>query len=399
MRVLLSAIAFLSLLGSPIAIQSAKQIIRVGADPKLPFSPAVKAGRFIYLAGALATDETGRFAGGDIKAQTRRVLENLARTLKAAGSKMENAVSVNVYLQNVSDFAAMNEIYQSYWPKDPPARTTVAAGLAVPEALIEVSLIAVPEGTERQAVHPAGWIKSPNPYSYGIRSGDTMHLAGLLARKGTDNSFVTGDIKVQTKTVMDNAGEILKAGGMTLADVVGTRVYVTDTALFQDMNATYRAYFPKDPPARATVRAGLMSKEAVVEISLVAVKGGVREAINPPNEDGSPALLNPNLSSAIRVGNRLFLSGLLGSDARNKGDAAGQTRATLARVARTLEAAGFDWSETVDATVYLTDMKNMSAMNEAYREVFKTDSPARATVQTGLMSSDALVEIMFAAVK
>jgi aminoacrylate peracid reductase len=268
----------------------------------------------------------------------------------------------------------------------------------MPEALVEISMIAVPNGAERQVLHPVGWLKSPSPYSYGIRSGDTLYLAGLISRNGKDNSMVAGDIKVQTRTVMENAGEILKAGGMTYADVACARVYITDTALFQDMNATYRTYFPKDPPARATVKTGLTSPEAVVEITLLAVKGGVREAINPPSADGSPAPPNPNLSSAIRIGNRLFLSGMLGNNASNKGDANAQTRATLARIAHTLRAAGFDWKDVIEGTVYLTNLNNFNAMNAAYREIFTADFPARATVETGLVSADALVEIMFIAV-
>lgn len=397
MRLLLSVVALFSLMGGPIPLQSGRQVVRAGPDLNLPFSPAIKTGRFIYLSGALATDKAGRFAGGDVRSQTRRVLDNSAQLLKAAGAGLENVVSVTVYLRNASDFQAMNEVYRAYWPKDPPARTTIAAILANPEALVEISMIAVPDGAERQVVHPAGWIKAPNPYSYGIRSGDTLHLSGLLSRNGRDNSTVPGGIKVQTKTAMDNAGEILKAGGMTWADVVAARVYITDTAQFQDMNAAYRAYFTETPPARATVRAGLMSPDALVEIALVAVKGVPREAVNTPNADGSPALANPNLSAAIRVGNRLFLSGMLGNEANNKGDAAGQTRAALARIARTLKTAGFDWKDVVDGSVYITDMKMFNAVNEAYREVFTAGFPARAAVQTGLMSPDALVEIMFTA--
>jgi enamine deaminase RidA (YjgF/YER057c/UK114 family) len=211
--------------------------------------------------------------------------------------------------------------------------------------------------------------------------------------------MIPGDIKVQTRTVMESAGEILKSGGMTYADVASSRVYITDTAMFQEMNATYRTYFPKDPPARATVITPLMNAQAVVEITLLAVKGGVREAMNPPNADGSPAQPNPNLSAAIRIGNRLFLSGMLGNDASNKGDATAQTRGTLARIARTLKAAGFDWKDIVDGTVYITDMKNFNAMNTAYREIFAADFPARVSAETGLVSADALVEIMFTAVK
>jgi len=399
MRALTSALAFFFLLGSPAAIQSGKQIVRIGSDLNLPFSPAVKAGKLIYVSGNLATDEGGKFAGGDIKAQTKRVLDNLGRVLKAAGTRMENVVSANVFLHNASDFQAMNEVYGGYWPKDPPVRTTVVANLAMPEALIEISMIAVPDGGERKVVYPAGWLKSPSPYSYGILSGDTLFLSGLISRNTKDNSMIPGDIKVQTRTVMESAGEILKSGGMTYADVASSRVYITDTAMFQEMNATYRTYFPKDPPARATVITPLMNAQAVVEITLLAVKGGVREAMNPPNADGSPAQPNPNLSAAIRIGNRLFLSGMLGNDASNKGDATAQTRGTLARIARTLKAAGFDWKDIVDGTVYITDMKNFNAMNTAYREIFAADFPARVSAETGLVSADALVEIMFTAVK
>jgi reactive intermediate/imine deaminase len=248
-------------------------------------------------------------------------------------------------------------------------------------------------------IHPAGWLKSPSPYSYGILSGDTLFLSGLISRNGKDNSMVPGDIKIQTRTVMENAAEILKAGGMTFSEVASSRIYITDTAFFQDMNATYRTYFPKDPPARATVKTGLMNEEARVEITMLAVKGGVREAINPPNADGSPAQPNPNLSAAIRIGNRLFLSGMLGNDAGNKGDAAAQTRATLARIGRTLQSAGFAWKDVVDGTLYITDMKNFSAINTAYREIFPADFPARVSVEAGLVSADALIEIMFTAVK
>jgi enamine deaminase RidA (YjgF/YER057c/UK114 family) len=400
MRMILSAgLAFLSLLASPEAFQSTKQIVGIGSNLNLPFSPAVRAGKFIYLSGNLATDEGGKFAGGDVKAQTKRVLDNLGRVLKAAGSRMDNVVSANVFLRRASDFQAMNEAYGGYWPKDPPVRTTVVANLAMPEALVEVSMIAVPDGGERKVLHPAGWLKSPSPYSYGILSGDTLFLSGLISRNTKDNSMIPGDIKVQTRTVMEGAGEILTSGGMTYADVASSRVFITDTTTFQDMNTTYRSFFPKDPPARATVITPLMNAEAAVEITLLAVKGGVREAINPPNADGSLTQPNPNLSPAIRIGNRLFLSGMLGNDGGNKGDATAQTRAALARIGLTLKAAGFDWKNVVDGAVYITDMKNFNAMNTAYREIFTADFPARVSAETGLVSADALVEIMFTAVK
>jgi 2-iminobutanoate/2-iminopropanoate deaminase len=203
----------------------------------------------------------------------------------------------------------------------------------------------------------------------------------------------------QTRTVVQNATEILAAAGMTLADVVSSRVFITDPAMFQDMNAVYRTAFASAPPVRATVKAQLVAPQYLVEITMLAVKGGSRDVFTTPNADGTPGKANPILSSAIRNGNRLFLSGMLGSTDANTGDAAAQTRETLARLGRTMKAAGFDWGDVVDAVVYLPSVKDFTAMNTAYREVFPKAFPARSTVEAGLVSPDGLVEIMMTAVK
>ena len=192
----------------------------------------------------------------------------------------------------------MNEVYRGFWPKDPPTRTTVVTDLVIPDALVEIAMVAVKDGAERRVVHPDSWKKSPN-YSYGIQSGDTLFLAGLVARNMKDNSVVAGDIGLQTQTVLSNAGEILKAAGMTHADVASSRVFITDATKFQDMNAAYRPFFPKDPPARATVKAALMNPSFQVEITLLAVKSSDREAINPPGADGKPG----PAQSQLQLGN------------------------------------------------------------------------------------------------
>ncbi len=379
--------------------QSGREIIRAGPDLGLPFSPAVRAGGFIYLAGTLATDDSGRVTGDDIRAQTRKTLDNLGVVLKAAGIGMENVASVTVYLKNAADFQGMNEVYRTYWPKDPPVRTTVVGDFVLPGGLVEISMIAIPAGGERRVIRPEGWAAPANPYSYGILSGDTLFLCGLVARNPKDNSVVAGGVQAQTRAIMDNGGEILKAAGMSHEHVVSSRVYIPDAATFQDMNTAYRSYFPKDPPARATVVTGLMGPAFGVEITMLAVKGASRQALVTPNADGSPGRANPNLSSAIVVGNRMFLSGMLGNNETNKGDMKAQTRETLARIERTLRAGGFGWDNVVDGVVYITDVARFAAMNEAYREIYKSDFPARATVKTGLVSPDGLVEIMFTAVK
>src|SRR5690242_6135381 len=216
--------------------QSSSRQVFPGANPATPFSAAVKADGLIYVSGTLGS-------GGDVKAQTKQVLDNISATLKTAGSSLANAASVTVYLRNQSDFAAMNEVYRTYFPKDPPARTTVMVPL-LNEGLVEIAMVAVPTGGERVVVNPSEWSSSPNPYSYGIKTGNTLFLSGLIARNGKDNTPMKGDMAAQTKGVLENGAAVLKAAGFSYGDVVAARVYITDQAAFQDMNNVYRTYFP-----------------------------------------------------------------------------------------------------------------------------------------------------------
>lgn len=368
---------------------SSKQIVNIGPPPVGPYSVAVRAGGLIYVSGTLSQDDKGDLVGADAAAQTRRILDRMKGVLEAAGSSLPNVVAVTVYLKNAADFATMNDAYRTYWPKDPPTRTTVITDLLL-GALVEISMIAVPNGAERVVIHPKDWIASPNPYSYAIRTGDTLFLSGLVPRNGRDNSVVTGDITVQTKAVMDNAGELLRAAGLDHSHIVSGRVYLPNGADFQAMNAAYRSYFKANPPARATVIAGLAGKGYAVEMTFVA-------SSSPRQVVGTPG--NPNLSPAIRAGQRLYVSGMLGNNAENVGNAAVQTKETLARIRATLEAGGYTPADVVDSLVYLTDLSKFQEMNAEYRPFFVKEFPARATVGTGLVSPGAVVEIMVTAVK
>jgi len=383
----------LALAGAAITMtfaQSSKQTWPT-ANASMPFSAAVKADGLIYVSGTLGSQ-------GDAKAQTKQVLDNISATLKTAGSSMANVLSTTVYLKNQSDVAGMNEVYRTYWTKDPPARTTVVVPL-LNEGLVEISAVAVPDGGQRAVVNPSEWSSSPNPYSYAVRSGNTVYLSGLISRNGKDNTPIKGDMAAQTKAVMDNAATVLKAAGVGFGDVVSARVYISDNAAFQDMNNVYRTYFPTDPPARATVKAALTAPDYIVEVTMIAVRGGGKTAFTTPNADGTAGTKNPNLSSAIRIGNRLYVAGILGNTASNKGDVKGQTAETMTRIGRTMKAAGFDWNNVVEGVVYLPDLSKFNDMNASYREPIAKDFPARATVGAGLMNADGAVEIMFTAVR
>jgi len=366
-----------------------KQIVSTGRNAG-PTSAAVRAGDLVYLSGTTAESEGGTPVAGGVGVQTTSVLERMRGLLEAAGSSLDGVVSVMVYLTSASDFGEMNDAYRAYWPSNPPTRTTVITELVTPGALVEISMIAVPRGGERLVVHPDGWLPAQSPYSYGIRTGDTLFLSGLVPRYGRDNSVIDGDIGAQTRAVMQNASELLEAAGMTFANVVSSRVYLTQGANFPSMNTAYKEFFDAAPPTRATVVAGLAAPPFLVEMTFTASSAS-REPVGT-----APAGIP--LSPAIRAGKRLYLSGVLGNTPESAGDVGAQTRETLARIGGTLEAAGASAADVVDATVFLTSTSGYAAMNEPFGEVFGPEYPARTTVVTPLVVGDGLVEIMVTAV-
>jgi 2-iminobutanoate/2-iminopropanoate deaminase len=109
--------------------------------PKGPYSPAIVADGFVFVAGqACVNPETNEFDFGDIQAETRRTLQNIRAILESAGSSLKDVVRVGVFLADIKDFAAMNEVYKQFFPENPPARTTV--GVQLPKIKVEIDCIA-----------------------------------------------------------------------------------------------------------------------------------------------------------------------------------------------------------------------------------------------------------------
>jgi 2-iminobutanoate/2-iminopropanoate deaminase len=123
-----------------------REVISTDMAPKAigPYSQAIRANGLLFTAGQIALDpRTGQLAEGDVARQTTRVLENLKGIVEAAGSSLDRAVKVTVYLKDMSDFNAMNEVYARYFPNDPPARSTVEASRLPRDVRVEVDLIAL----------------------------------------------------------------------------------------------------------------------------------------------------------------------------------------------------------------------------------------------------------------
>jgi 2-iminobutanoate/2-iminopropanoate deaminase len=111
--------------------------------PTLPYSPAVRAGDFIYVSGQVAVDlATNKLSTGDVRHETRLILANIKKILEGCGATKADVVKCNVYLTEANDFAAMNEVYGEFFGNDKPTRTTVVVKFANSEICCEIDCIA-----------------------------------------------------------------------------------------------------------------------------------------------------------------------------------------------------------------------------------------------------------------
>jgi aminoacrylate peracid reductase len=113
------------------------------APPLAPYSPGTKAGNVIYVSGTLALDSSGNLVGrGDVKAQTQQILETIKAVLEAAGGSLKDVAFNQIFLSDMSGYAAMNEVYREFFPENPPALYCIRADLVKPEFLVEIASIA-----------------------------------------------------------------------------------------------------------------------------------------------------------------------------------------------------------------------------------------------------------------
>lgn len=114
--------------------------------PLAPYSPGARAGNTIFVSGTLAIDKDGNSVGvGDAKEQTRFILESIKSVIEAGGGTMKDIAFNQIFLADLKDYAAMNEVYREYFPENPPARYCIRADLVKPEFLVEIASTAYVE--------------------------------------------------------------------------------------------------------------------------------------------------------------------------------------------------------------------------------------------------------------
>jgi len=379
---------FLLALGCCAAIALAeKKAIRPPAGPASgPYSAGVLTDKFLYVSGHVGPETGGGFAPGDVRTQTRRCLELVGKVLKEAGLDYKNVVSTTLYLADIRTLPAAESAYREAFGGHFPARVEIESQLLIPEALAEVSAVAV--RGEARAIQPDGWTKAG-----GILAEGTLFFSTLRPVDPVTGRLAGTTIEEQTAQVMRNQEAVLAAAGMKFEDMAASRINITDPSYYAGLNETYKKFVTAPPPARATVLAAPFEPGHLLQIHSVAVKGSGK---------GRPAGDSPIHSYSVMAGDTLYITGMTGrapdgTFARN--DIKAQTRQALKTIEEQLKRHGMTFADAVDAVVWLRDPRHAAAMNEVYREIVKPLPPTRATVRLSPNSADGLIEIMMIAHK
>jgi len=270
-------------------------VITSGAPkPLANYREAVRIGDLVFAAGQLASDFTTGvppqarrhpsfpYYASDIERQTQYVLENLKQTFEAAGSSLDHVVKAQVFLTDLADFHGFDSVWKRYFTTPPPRTTIGCTGLLVKDTLVEIDLIGyVPRpGLERRVITSG----APRPlahYSEGFVLGDRVFAAGQIAsdyrtgvpaeaRRKEAFPFYGSDIELQTEYVLKNLKQTFEAAGSSLDEVVKAQVFLTDLGNFHGFDTVWKRYFPTPPPRTTIGCTGLLVKDTLVEVDLIA---------------------------------------------------------------------------------------------------------------------------------
>ena len=354
----------------------------------LPSPAGIPAQRadLVYISNVTGTNAGGQ-AFTSVEDQTAAALDQLGEALRARGLDYSDVVVSNVFLRDTRFFQGMNGVYRTYFQMDPPTRATVQADLMDPDALIQISVVAA--RGPKEVITPAG-LKSPElPYSWGFKVANTLFVSGATSRSPETYQPVPGDVATQTRRVFGNIGMVLEEAGMSFGDLVSCKVFLDDPRGYGAMNRAYAESLPaEDPPARATVRSGLMNPVFSTEIQCVAESSARREVVRAEGQARRELPFSPG----IDTGDRLYLAGVVGRGS----DVAEETRVALDGIRGTLEAASRDFGDVESVWVYLADIRDWDVVRGILNEILGDDMPAPTVVGTRLMGQSG-VEIQMVA--
>ncbi|MFC1503423.1 RidA family protein [Pseudomonadota bacterium] len=356
--------------------------------------------------------KTGEIVVGCVKDQAKQCLDNIKAIVESIDHVMDDVVKLNIFVKNISDIEAIDEVYTTFFQDALPTRTTVAvAALPMNDALVQIdALISNGEGTTPQA--PCALIKVSRDtknapkglYSQTVAFSHYNNLASQLPVNPKTGEVVTGGVKEQTEQCLNNIKAILESIDHVMDDVVKTTIFLKDISDADVVNEVCAKFFPSYVPARTVVSAAALPMGALVQIDTSVSHGDG----TPPQlpEDTRLLVIEANntenapktaYSHTVAFSHYNHVSGQLPLDPKTNelvaGDVKAQAEQCLNNIKAIIESVDHVMDDTVKINIQLKNIEDIDAVNEVYTTFFKGDLPARTVVGVSAIPMDALVQI------
>ena len=266
-------------------------------------NPCAQAGTLandvFFSTGHLSLDAHGKLVGrGDLRAQTEQALDNLGLALAAAGLRFSDVVMVNATVPDWFGYQAYNEIFLKYFREPFEARATIQGGLQTEGCLIEFEAVAAKAASKRfvesevagaghfavkrrgDTLYLANLPPARAPHSHAVQTGQLVYLCGQIPFDACGRLVAPGEIRAQTRKVMENHQLCMQALGGNLDDIIRTRVSITDPRLVEAFDEEYAAFFSPPFPARTLVVTGLPQERMVLEVEAIAILGASENSVS-----------------------------------------------------------------------------------------------------------------------
>ncbi len=388
------------------------------------YSQSVAFSHYNNLSAQLPIDpKTGKLVAGGIKEQAEQCFKNIEAIVDSIDHVMSDIVRITVFVKDIKDVDAVDEVYKTFFPTYVPSRTTVAVAALPMDALVQVeALVSHGEGTIPNAPQAGDLIKLTNntanaPTSpLSTQTVSFSHYNNLSAQLPIDpktGRLVTGGVKEQAGQCLKNIKAILESIDVPFDDIVKINIFLKDLADTEAVNEVYSTFFPDSAiaravayvPARTVVAASALPMDALVQIEAVVSHGDGTppQAIEDRhgiviwanNTDNAPKSSLSTQTVAFSHYNNL--SAQLPLDPKTGQLVAGgvkeQAEQCLKNIKAIVESIDHVMEDIVKVNIFVKNIADMDAVDEAYKTFFPGGTPARRTVGVSALPEDALIQI------
>ena len=367
--------------------------------------------------------QTGKLVAGGIKEQAEQCFKNIKSIVESIDHVMSDVVRITVFVKDIKDVDAVDEVYKTFFPTYVPSRTTVAVAALPMDALVQIeALVSHGEGTIPNAPQAGDLIKLTNntanapTSSLSAQTVAFSHYNNLSAQLPIDpktGRLVTGGVKEQTGQALKNIKAILESIDVPFDDIVKINIFLKDLSDIDAVNEVYTTFFPDSAiartvgyfPARTTVAVAALPMDALVQIEAVVSHGDGtppqaiedRHGIVIWANDTENAPKSSLSTQTVAFSHYNHLSAQLPIDPKTGELVAGgvkeQAEQCLTNIKAIVESIDHVMDDVVKVNIFVKNIADMDTVDEAYKTFFQEGVPARRTVGVSALPKDALVQI------